>query len=227
MRVKVSSAGSPRNSPCAVPASSTRAPGRSATAATGQDQTQAQPAPVEPVVVPPEVPSDAIPAPTTEVITGTPEPVAPVERIDPATGRLDRLRGRLARSQNTVGQGLLGLLGAGDLDEESWEEIEDTLIMADLGADLTMKVTESLREKIAERGVETEEEARAMLRETLIEAARPDLAAFQLRGDPPRVMRLSRKALAVVGEPEVPHPGVGEAVGDGERRPRRRVRHRA
>ncbi|AGH50428.1 conjugation TrbI family protein [Sphingomonas sp. MM-1] len=29
--------------------------------------------------------------------------------------------------------------------------------------------------------------------------ARPDPAAFQLRGDPPRVMRLSRKALAVVG----------------------------
>lgn len=31
------------------------------------------------------------------------------------------------------------------------------------------------------------------------QSARPDPAAFQLRGDPPRVMRLSRKALAVVG----------------------------
>ncbi|MCI4655103.1 TrbI/VirB10 family protein [Sphingomonas aquatilis] len=31
------------------------------------------------------------------------------------------------------------------------------------------------------------------------QSARPDPVAFQLRGDPPRVMRLSRKALAVVG----------------------------
>lgn len=99
----------------------------------------------------------------------------PLDQIEPAAGRIGKLRGRLSRSQNAIGQGLLGILTAGDLDEDAWEEIEDTLIMADLGADLTMKVTESLREKIAERGVETEEEARAMLRETLIEAARPDL----------------------------------------------------
>ena len=133
-----------------------------------------EPAPVEPVVVPPEVPSDEIPAPTTEVITGTPEPVAPVERIDPATGRLDRLRGRLARSQNTVGQGLLGLLGAGDLDEDAWEEIEDTLIMADLGATTTQRVVDRLREEIATRQVRTEAEVRDLLRQTLIDNLHPE-----------------------------------------------------
>lgn len=99
----------------------------------------------------------------------------PIDDIAPAAGRMGKLRGRLSRSQNAIGQGLLGILTAGDLDEDAWEEIEDTLIMADLGADLTMKVTDSLREKIAERGVETEEQARAMLRETLIEAARPEM----------------------------------------------------
>lgn len=99
----------------------------------------------------------------------------PLDDIAPAAGRMGKLRGRLSRSQNAIGQGLLGILTAGDLDEDAWEEIEDTLIMADLGAELTMKVTDSLREKIAERGVETEEQARSMLRETLIEAARPDL----------------------------------------------------
>ena len=99
----------------------------------------------------------------------------PLDDIAPATGRLGRLRGRLSRSQNAIGQGLLGILSAGDLDEDAWEEIEDTLIMADLGAPLTMKITETLREKIAERGVSSEEEARAMLRETLIEAGKPEL----------------------------------------------------
>ena len=103
------------------------------------------------------------------------EPAEDIEEIEPAAGRIGKLRGRLSRSQNAIGQGLLGILTAGDLDEDAWEEIEDTLIMADLGANLTMRVTETLRGKIAERGVSTEEEARAMLRETLIEAARPEM----------------------------------------------------
>ncbi len=99
----------------------------------------------------------------------------PIDDIAPAAGRMGKLRGRLSRSQNAIGQGLLGILSAGDLDEDAWEEIEDTLILADIGAGLTMKITDNLREKIAERGVENEAQARAMLRETLIEAARPEL----------------------------------------------------
>ena len=113
--------------------------------------------------------------PVPEEPATTPEPSEPVEEIEPAGGRLGRLRGRLSRSQNTIGQGLMGILSAGDLDEDAWEEIEDTLIMADLGTAVTMKVSESLRDKIAERGVSSEAEARAMLRETLIEVGRPEM----------------------------------------------------
>ncbi|HAT6617017.1 signal recognition particle-docking protein FtsY [Corynebacterium striatum] len=104
-----------------------------------------------------------------------PAPSEPDADIEPAGGRLGRLRGRLSRSQNAIGQGLLGILSAGDLDEDAWEEIEDTLIMADLGTKSTLKVTESLRDKIAERGVSSEEEAGAMLRESLIEAGHPEM----------------------------------------------------
>lgn len=104
-----------------------------------------------------------------------PEPTEPLDEIAPAGGRLGRLRGRLSRSQNAIGQGLMGILSAGDLDEDAWEEIEDTLIMADLGTTVTMKVTDSLRDKIAERGVANEAEARAMLRETLIEVGHPEM----------------------------------------------------
>lgn len=112
----------------------------------------------------------------TPVPEGEPEPQQkPTEDIAPAGGRLGRLRGRLSRSQNAIGQGLMGILSAGDLDEDAWEEIEDTLIMADLGTKSTMKVTDALRDKIAERGVESEEQARAMLREALIEAAQPEM----------------------------------------------------
>ncbi|MEX3503752.1 signal recognition particle-docking protein FtsY [Corynebacterium sp. LK2510] len=110
-----------------------------------------------------------------DAIVSHPQDGEKLDEIEPAAGRIGKLRGRLSRSQNAIGQGLLGILTAGDLDEDAWEEIEDTLIMADLGAQLTMRITDSLREKIAERGVGSEAEARAMLRETLVEAARPEM----------------------------------------------------
>lgn len=118
---------------------------------------------------------DVVEAPAEQPAPAAEPAPQPQEEIAPATGRLSKLRGRLSKSQNAIGQGVLGLLTAGDLDEDAWEEIEDTLIMADLGTNATMKVTELLREKITERGVSSEAEARAMLREALIEVGKPEM----------------------------------------------------
>jgi fused signal recognition particle receptor len=98
-----------------------------------------------------------------------------VEEIEPPSGRLERLRGRLSRSRSSLGQGLLGLLGAGDLDEDSWAEVEDTLLMADLGSATTDEVVTRLREELSTKGVRSAEQARAVLRSVLIEALRPDM----------------------------------------------------
>ncbi|MFJ1457023.1 signal recognition particle-docking protein FtsY [Nocardia sp. N2S4-5] len=102
-------------------------------------------------------------------------PAPQLEEIEPTAGRLTRLRGRLSRSQNAVGKSLLGLLGGGDLDEDSWEEIEDTLVMADLGTAVTGTIVRRLREELAARSVRTGEQARQVLRDVLIEALRPEL----------------------------------------------------
>ena len=143
------------------------------------------PAPVEPA--PPETaPAEPIPA---AVAPAAPVPAAPVpaepvpaepagalvEPIDAPAGRLVRLRGRLARSRSAFGQSLLGLLGAGDLDEDSWVDVEDTLLLADLGAATTTEIVDRLRAELAARGVRTAEQARAALRDVLIEALRPEL----------------------------------------------------
>jgi fused signal recognition particle receptor len=98
-----------------------------------------------------------------------------LEPIEPTSGRLERLRGRLAASRSTFGQGLLGLLGAGDLDEESWTDIEDTLLMADLGAATTTEIVDKLRSEIVSRGVRTPAQAQAMLRDVLVGALHPDM----------------------------------------------------
>lgn len=132
---------------------------------------------VDEVVTAPVEEKEAAPAaPEVPAPVETPAaPVQPRDEIAPVEGRIGRLRGNLSKSQNIIGRGVLGILSAGDLDEDAWEEIEDTLIMADLGAETTMQIVDKLRERIAARGVSSEEEARALLREVLVEAARPDL----------------------------------------------------
>jgi fused signal recognition particle receptor len=96
------------------------------------------------------------------------EAPAPVtEEIDSATGRLERLRGRLVKSRSVFGTSLLGLLGAGDLDEDSWQDVEDTLLMADLGAATTNQIVERLRDELSRRAVRSSAEAREVLHEVL------------------------------------------------------------
>ncbi|MGV0716538.1 signal recognition particle-docking protein FtsY [Mycolicibacterium sp. XJ662] len=126
-----------------------------------------------PVVEQPEAPPAAPEAPVEEPVEA---PTAPaVEEIAPPEGRLERLRGRLAKSQNTLGRSMLGLLGGGDLDEDSWEEVEDTLLIADLGPTVTESVIAALRSRMAAAAIRTEADARAVLREVLIEQLQPDL----------------------------------------------------
>jgi fused signal recognition particle receptor len=103
------------------------------------------------------------------------EPIEETEEIEPPAGRLERLRGKLSRSRSAFGQGLLGLLGAGDLDEDSWNEVEDTLLMADLGTATTTEIVEKLRSEISTRGVRTAEQAREVLRSVLVEALHPEM----------------------------------------------------
>ncbi|MCG8920261.1 signal recognition particle-docking protein FtsY [Actinokineospora sp. PR83] len=138
-------------------------------------------APVEPAPVS-SLPTDELPVqaePVTEQLPVQGEPLTEQfpaqDEIEPTAGRLERLRGRLSRSRSTLGQGLLGLLGAGDLDEDSWTEVEDTLLLADLGARTTAEVVERLRAELVSRGVRTADGARALLREVLVDALRPDL----------------------------------------------------
>ncbi|WP_327069087.1 signal recognition particle-docking protein FtsY [Kitasatospora sp. NBC_01250] len=110
------------------------------------------PAPVETVEVEPE---EAVEAPAIEV----PEPTA---------GRLVRLRSRLSRSQNSLGKGLLALLSRDRLDEDTWEEIEDTLLTADVGVAPTQELVERLRTRVKVLGTRTPAELRALLHEELV-----------------------------------------------------------
>jgi fused signal recognition particle receptor len=151
---------------------------------------RAVPAPETAPEIVPETPAETVAEPVAPVEAPAPavEPLAPpvapspngfvtatpTEEIAPAEGRLERLRGQLARSRSGFGQSLLGLLGAGELDEDSWEEVETTLLAADLGPEMTADLVQTLRTELARRAVRTPEQAKALLREVLIDALQID-----------------------------------------------------
>jgi len=98
-----------------------------------------------------------------------------IEVPEPTAGRLVRLRSRLSRSQGTLGQGLLKLLSRDKLDEATWEEIEDTLIAADLGVGPATELVERLRTRTRVEGARSVDDARTLLREELVALIDPSL----------------------------------------------------
>ncbi|WP_406062589.1 signal recognition particle-docking protein FtsY [Streptomyces sp. NBC_01077] len=121
-----------------------------------------------------ELPAEA--APEAPVAEEPEAPAAPeIEIPEPTAGRLVRLRARLARSQNSLGKGLLTLLSREHLDEDTWEEIEETLLTADVGVAPTQELVERLRERVRVLGTRTPEELRTLLREELVALLGPDL----------------------------------------------------
>ena len=95
------------------------------------------------------------------------EPETPrTERPESASTRLQRLRSRLAGSQNLLGRSLLALLSRDTVDEDTWEEIEDLLISADVGVGPSQELVERLRTRVRVEGGDLD--VRQVLREELL-----------------------------------------------------------
>jgi fused signal recognition particle receptor len=122
-------------------------------------------------------PPDAV---TTPPVEGPPvrppaEPVPELEVPEPTAGRLQRLRARLARSQNVFGRGLLSVLSREHLDEEAWEEVEDALLSADVGVGATAEIVGRLRDRTKVIGTRSTGELRALLADELVAVLQPDM----------------------------------------------------
>ena len=111
-------------------------------------------------------------APSLPPVAPGPAPVA--EAPPPLAGRMVRLRGRLARSQSGFGAVLLGLLSRDGLGDQEWEEIEDTLIGADIGVAPSHQIVEELRTQVKVEGAHGDA-VKALLRADLIQAVGADL----------------------------------------------------
>ncbi|WP_028658935.1 signal recognition particle-docking protein FtsY [Nocardioides insulae] len=141
------------------------------------------------VATPPPTPAPSTEQPTDEVVEGEAPPVAEPEVAEPevieppapalekpegTASRLVRLRQRLAGSQSGLGRGLLALLSRERLDEDTWEDIEDTLLTADVGVAPTQELVEQLRTRLRVEG-SAAGDAQQVLREELVKLVDPTM----------------------------------------------------
>jgi fused signal recognition particle receptor len=132
--------------------------------------------PAKPTVTPPASASTegggaAQTAPEAGTVPDTPEAatgVLEIERPPPSAGRLVRLRARLARSQSSMGSALLSLLSRDRLDDDTWDEIEEVLITADVGVAVSRVMVDDLRTKVKVLGTRTPDDVRGLLRTELL-----------------------------------------------------------
>ncbi len=90
-----------------------------------------------------------------------------LEVPESVTSRMQRLRSRMAKS-GSIGNALLSVFSRGDLSASDWEEIEETLLLADVGMGPTEEIMTRLRTEAKVRGNLSSGEAKAVLREELL-----------------------------------------------------------
>ena len=85
-----------------------------------------------------------------------------------ATSRMTRLKARLANSANPFGKALFNILAKDHLSEADWEDVEDTLLMADVGADASEQLVDELRNDARITGTHDPAQVREALRSKLL-----------------------------------------------------------
>ena len=105
-----------------------------------------------------------------------PEPEAEQEYDVPEApkSRLQRLKAKLSKSSNPFGKALFSILTKDNLTEADWEEIEDTLLLADVGTDASMDLVDDLRADARVTGEKNANAIREMLRAKLMELVNID-----------------------------------------------------
>lgn len=106
----------------------------------------------------------------TEVESATPA----VETPEAAGTRMQRLKARLSKSGNPFGKALFNILAKDQLSEADWEDVEDTLLLADVGAEASEQLVEELRNDARIAGQSDPAEVRTALKDKLLKLVGTD-----------------------------------------------------
>ena len=102
-------------------------------------------------------------------------PVPAIETPEAAGTRMQRLKARLSKSGNPFGKALFNILAKDQLSEADWEDVEDTLLLADVGAEASEQLVEELRNDARIAGQSDPAEVRAALKDKLLKLVGTDV----------------------------------------------------
>ena len=121
----------------------------------------------------PESPVATEPTPVGSAVTESATPA--VETPEAADTRMQRLKARLSKSGNPFGKALFNILAKDQLSEADWEDVEDTLLLADVGAEASEQLVEELRNDARIAGQSDPAEVRAALKDKLLKLVGTDV----------------------------------------------------
>ncbi|HFQ4941572.1 TPA: signal recognition particle-docking protein FtsY [Vibrio vulnificus] len=124
-----------------------------------------------------EVVEEAAVEPISEPATEEPLEVTPVvveaprvqEQEKPTESFFARLKRSLSRTKANIGAGFFGLFKGKKIDDDLFEELEEQLLVADVGMDTTLKIIENLTEKASRRDLKDGEALYGLLKEEMAE----------------------------------------------------------
>ncbi|MBE5949542.1 MAG: signal recognition particle-docking protein FtsY [Lachnospiraceae bacterium] len=95
-------------------------------------------------------------------------------------GFFGKLVAGLSKTRANIVSGIDSIFsGFSNIDEDFYEELEETLIMGDLGINTTMAIMESLREKVKEQKIKEPQDCKALLIDTIREQMRLPETAYE------------------------------------------------
>jgi len=92
----------------------------------------------------------------------------------------ERMRNKLIKTADNFKEKIENVMYMGSFDDDFFDELEETLILSDLGAQTSVKITESLRSKIKETRSKSKEEVIGFLKEILVEMVQVEVEKPQL-----------------------------------------------
>lgn len=98
---------------------------------------------------------------------------------DEKKGFFSRLKAGLAKTRNSIASGFESLFSGSDIDEDFYEELEETLVMADLGVNATSSIIDNMRQKVKENKIKEPAECRELLIQSIIEQMRVPEDAYE------------------------------------------------
>ena len=104
-------------------------------------------------------------------------------------GFFDKIKEGLAKTRDALSDSLGGVFtGFSEIDDDFYDELEESLILADLGVDTACKAVERLRKAVREQHLKTTEEARTALKEILVDMLNVGDTALNLSTTPSVVL---------------------------------------